>query len=153
MVDIEFESKELERQLMRASGKIKRQTLLKALRSSGSTIRKAMKSAVPVGDYDHFVYGTTGVLGVHMAGDLQKSIGNITGKSKKFPSIYIGPRVKGRFKYAGYIGDWVDKGGNTGFNIDFEGARYVEKGYNAGKTDFANKMSGKLEKFALKALS
>lgn len=153
-VTIDFDSRELERQLLKASGKIKRQTLLKALRSSGGAIRKAMKSAVPVSEYDRFVYGKSGVLGVHMAGDLQKSIGNITGKSKNFPSIYIGPRVKGsKWKYAGYIGHWVEYGQDTGYNVGFAGRRFVEKGYNAGRKQFEQQMSGKLQKFAAKALS
>lgn len=40
---------------------------------------------------------------------LAKSIGNITAKSKN-PIIYVGPRVKGKWAYIGYIAHWVEYG-------------------------------------------
>jgi len=40
---------------------------------------------------------------------LSKAIGNITPKSKN-PIIYVGPRIKGKWKYVGYIAHWVEYG-------------------------------------------
>lgn len=41
--------------------------------------------------------------------NLSKSIGNITAKSRN-AIIYVGPRVKGKWKFIGYIAHWVEYG-------------------------------------------
>ena len=109
-----------------------KKVLQKAYRRAAIPLKKAIKSVVPVGDYDHFVYGKSGVVGKHMEGDLKKSIGNITGKSKKYTKIYVGPRAKGKYKYAGYIGHWVELG-NEYSGIKFKGRKYMRDGYQKGK--------------------
>ena len=40
---------------------------------------------------------------------LSQSIGNITAKSKN-AIIYVGPRVKGKWRFVGYIAHWVEYG-------------------------------------------
>lgn len=41
---------------------------------------------------------------------IAESIGNITGKSKTFPTIYIGPRAKGKFKNIAWIAPFIEFG-------------------------------------------
>jgi len=41
--------------------------------------------------------------------NLSKAIGNITAKSRN-PIIFVGPRVKGKWKFVGYIAHWVEYG-------------------------------------------
>ena len=41
---------------------------------------------------------------------LARSIGNITGRSKKYPTIYVGPRAKGAYKDDGWYGHFVEFG-------------------------------------------
>lgn len=64
-------------------------------------------------------------------GNLKKSIGTITGRkgnSKKNPTIYVGPRVKG--KHDGFYGAWVHDGVNI-YRKGFKRNRKGNKGYNA----------------------
>lgn len=42
--------------------------------------------------------------------NLAKSIGNITGRSKKYPTIYVGPRAKGKWKDIGWIAPFIEFG-------------------------------------------
>jgi len=144
--------KALERALMNASDKLTRKVILSGMRKAATPIRKAMKAAVPVDDYDKFIYGKGGVVGKHMAGDLKKSIGNITGKSKKFATLYVGPRVKRGWREKGYIGHWVNFGNSTGYKVGFSGRRFVQKGYEAGKGKSAQILEGAIAKAALKFL-
>lgn len=44
----------------------------------------------------------------NVTGVLEKSIGNITSKNKKYPNILVGPRIKG--KHGGYYGHLVEFG-------------------------------------------
>jgi len=41
---------------------------------------------------------------------LAASIGNITGRSKKYPTIYVGPRAKGKHKAIAWIAPFVEFG-------------------------------------------
>lgn len=71
--------------------KQKRSELLKVLRRVAKPTVQAAKAAAPRQD-----------------GKLQKSIGVITSRSKTYPSVYAGPRVKGQ--NAGYHGHLVEFG-------------------------------------------
>lgn len=64
-------------------------------------------------------------------GNLKKSIGTITGRkgnSKKNPTIYVGPRVRG--KYDGFYGAWVHEGVNI-YRKGFKRNRKGNRDYNA----------------------
>lgn len=75
--------------------KLQRQTILKMLRkATPGMIREARSRLTSHG---------------RQFSELAKSIGNITAKSPN-PIIYIGPRVKGKWKYVGYIAPWVEYG-------------------------------------------
>jgi hypothetical protein len=116
--------KAIERALMNASDKLTRKVLLSGMRAAATPIVKAMRANTPVSgrDYKNAKYERS-------SGDLKRSIGKITGKSKRFPSIYVGPRVKRSFKYKGYIGHWVNFGDDTGYKVNFAGRRFVQKAY------------------------
>ena len=145
-------AKAIERALMNASDKLTRKVLLSGMRQAATPIVKAMKANTPVGDYDHFVYMKGGVSGVHKEGDLRESIGKIIGKSKRRPTLYIGPRVKGRFKYMGYIGHWVEFGKDTGYNVPFAGRRFAQKAYEQAGPQAEAILEEKILKAAMKFL-
>ena len=71
--------------------------------------------------------------------NLSKSLGLISGRNKKMPTIYIGPRVKRNHK--GFHGWLLELGWSA-----FEGIRYMEKAYLAGKTEAENNLRGNLLK-------
>jgi len=116
--------KAIERALMNASDKLTRKVLLSGMRAAATPIVKAMRANTPVSgrDYKNAKYERS-------SGDLKKSIGKITGRSKKIPSIYVGPRVKGKWSSKGYIGHWVNFGDDTGYKVNFAGRRFVQKAY------------------------
>jgi len=139
--------KAIERALMNASDKLTRKVLLSGMRAAATPLVKAMRANTPVSgrDYKNAKYKRS-------SGDLKKSIGKITGRSKKFPSIYVGPRVKRSFKYKGYIGHWVEFGKDTGYDLDFSGRRYVQKGYEQSKAQALAILEEKILKAATKFL-
>lgn len=74
---------------------IRRTHLLRAERSAATPLRKKIKTAIGT---DH--KGPTG--------NLEKSIGNKTGKSKENPQIFVGARIgKG---YKGHHAHWIELG-------------------------------------------
>ena len=117
-------AKQLERALMNASDKLTRKVLISAMRQAATPIVKAMKANTPVSgrDYENEKYERS-------SGDLKKSIGKIIGKNKRRATLYIGPRVKGKFEYMGYIGHWVEFGKDTGYDLNFAGRRFAQKAY------------------------
>lgn len=117
--------KELDAMLIKVSEAYKVKALRQVLKKAATPVVKAVKAATPVSDRDDF--DTT-----HKIGDLKKSIGKITGKSKDFPTIYVGPRVKRKWGIMGYIGQWVEDGVNSSV-VDFSGRRYMKKGYEASR--------------------
>jgi len=136
--------KAIERALMNASDKLTRKVLLSGMRAAATPIVKAIRANTPV--------STKSSTPNHKSGDLKRSIGKITGRSKKFPSIYVGPRVKRSFKYKGYIGHWVEFGKDTGYDLDFSGRRYVQKGYEQSKAQALAILDEKILKAATKFL-
>lgn len=137
-------AKAIERALMNASDKLTRKVLLSGMRAAATPIVKAIRANTPV--------STKSSTPNHKSGDLKRSIGKITGRSKKFPSIYVGPRVKRSFKYKGYIGHWVEFGKDTGYDLDFSGRRYVQKGYEQSKAKAEAILEEKILKAAMKFL-
>ena len=71
--------------------KMKRQETLKLLRRVTKPTIAAAKAKVP-----------------EKEGKLKRSIGNITGKSKTYPNVMVGPRAKG--KHEGFHGALVECG-------------------------------------------
>ena len=121
-------AKQLERALMNASDKLTRKVLLSGMRAAATPIVKAMRANTPVSKPKK-KKSKEDTEPLHKSGDLKRSIGKITGKSKRFPSIYVGPRVKRSFKYKGYRGHWVNFGDDTGYKVNFAGRRFVQKAY------------------------
>ena len=117
--------KELDKMLNQISDAYKVRALRAILRKAATPVVKATRGFTPVANRND---SNT----KHKKGDLKKSIGKITGKSKDFPTIYVGPRVKRKFKFKGYIGGWVEDGVSSNV-VDFSGRRYMKKGYEASK--------------------
>ena len=120
--------KELDAMLIKVSEAYKVKALRQVLKKAATPVVKAVKAATPVSDTEA---GLT-YDGGHKQGDLKKSIGKITGKSKDFPTIYVGPRVKRKWGIMGYIGQWVEDGVNSSV-VNFSGRRYMKKGYEASR--------------------
>lgn len=117
--------KELNKALGKLSDAFKVKLLRKVLRKAATPVVKAVRANTPVSDRDDFDTK-------HKVGDLKRSIGKITGKSKDYPTIYVGPRVKGKWGIMGYLGHWVEDGVNSSV-VNFSGRRYMKKGYEASK--------------------
>ena len=144
-------AKQLERALMNASDKLTRKVLLSGMRAAATPLVKAMRANTPVSKaIKKKSPGDTEPL--HKSGDLKRSIGKITGKSKKFPSIYVGPRVKGKWSYSGYIGHWVEFGSDTGYNVNFAGRRFAQKAYEQAGPQALAILEEKILKAATKFL-
>jgi len=139
--------KAIERALMNASDKLTRKVLLSGMRAAATPIVKAMRANTPVSgrDYENAKYKRS-------SGDLKKSIGKITGRSKRFPKIYVGPRVKRSFAYKGYIGHWVEFGKDTGYDLNFAGRRFVQKAYEQAGPKALAILEAKILKAATKFL-
>lgn len=82
---------EFQRKIEALPDKMKRAELLKLLRRSTKPTIAAAKRHVP-----------------KKSGRLQRSIGNITGKSKTYPNVLVGPRARG--KHGGFHGALVEFG-------------------------------------------
>tara|TARA_R100001244_G_scaffold106202_3_gene78733 strand:- start:1806 stop:2249 length:444 start_codon:yes stop_codon:yes gene_type:complete len=117
--------KELDAMLIKVSEAYKVKALRQVLRKAATPVVKAVRANTPVSDRDDFDTK-------HKVGDLKKSIGKITGKSKDFPTIYVGPRVKRKWGIKGYIGGWVEDGVNSSV-VNFDGRRYMKKGYESSR--------------------
>jgi hypothetical protein len=139
--------KAIERALMNASDKLTRKVLLSGMRAAATPLVKAMRANTPVSgrDYKNAKYKRS-------SGDLKKSIGKITGRSKKFPSIYVGPRVKGKWSNSGYIGHWVEFGSDTGYDVPFAGRRFAQKAYEQAGPQALAILDEKILKAAMKFL-
>lgn len=94
--------------------KDKRREILSILRNEAKSTVKAARQFAPVSKKPHVARGT-----IINPGNLRDSIGTITGRkgqSRLNPTIYVGPRVKGKNK--GWYGAMVEEGHNvytTGF--------------------------------------
>jgi len=94
-----------------ADDKDKRRETLILLREAARPTIQAAKQLVPISKRSHIARGK-----VIQPRNLQKSIGAITGRRAKNPTIYAGPRAKGSFD--GWYGHFVHDGHNlyrTGF--------------------------------------
>lgn len=87
--------------------KDKRRETLAILRELARPTIQAAKQIVPVSRKPHLVSGKRTREVIH-PGALKKSIGTITGRRAKNPTIYAGPRAKGNFD--GWYGHFVHDG-------------------------------------------
>jgi len=139
--------KAIEKALYKASRSVTRKVLLSGMRAAATPIVKAVRNNItPSGrDYSNAKY-------MRNSGDLKRSIGKITGRSKRFASIYVGPRVKRSWSSKGYVGHWVEFGKDTGYDLDFKGRRFVQKGYEQSKNRAEAILEEKIFKAAMKFL-
>lgn len=78
------------------SNKLQKNVLLKIFRKSTKAMITAARQKV-------ISYGS-------QYSGFARSIGNITARTKKDPVLLVGPRVKGKWKFVGYIGHWIEYG-------------------------------------------
>ena len=134
--------------LLKASRSVTRKVLLSAMRKASTPLVKAMRSNLGANsgrDYEGAEY-------YKQSGGLKKSIGKITGKSRKYASLYVGPRVKRKFKDKGFIGHFIEFGNETGYNLDFKGRRYVQKAFASETSKVENMLEEEIFKAAMKFL-
>ncbi len=116
--------KELD-QMLKNLNQLPAKDLKKAVRLSARPVVKAVRKEVKKHNKTRNLY---------------KSLGVISGRKSKFmPTIYVGPRVKRNHK--GFHGWLLELGWS-----EFEGIRYMEKGYLAGKTEAENLITSNLLK-------
>lgn len=119
--------KELEAKIKKlGNDKDKKREVLTILRSVSKPTVKAARNYAPISKKPHRARKT-----LINPGNLKKSIGTITGrkgKAKDNPTVYVGPRVKGR--YDGFYGAWVHEGVNI-YRKGFKRNRNGRKNYNA----------------------
>lgn len=119
--------KELERKIKKlGNDKDKKREVLNILRQVAKPTVNAARSLAPQSKKPHRARKT-----LIYPGNLKKSIGTITGrkgKSKINPTVYAGPRVKG--KWDGFYGAWVHEGVNI-YRKGFKRNRSGKKDYNA----------------------
>jgi hypothetical protein len=102
-----------------ANPKDKKREVLAILRNVAKSTVRAARGYAPVSKKSHVARGKT-----IQPGTLKKSIGNITGRkgsAKINPTIYVGPRAKGR--YNGWYGHFVE----TGVNVYRKGFKRIHK--------------------------
>lgn len=134
--------------------KAKRSTLLKIIRRVTGPVVEAAKHEVAQIQENAFAEGR------FPTGNLLASIGNITGRSKEFPNIQVGPRAKGQFKGAhaqliqfGTKNRRNKYGSNRGkvtANPFME--RAFKKTFPAVKSDFEKQVAKEVEKIARQEL-
>jgi|TARA_R100000482_G_scaffold113375_1_gene55981 hypothetical protein len=138
----------INRALFRASRSVTRKVLLSGMRKAATPLVKAMRTNLGANsgrDYKSARY-------YKESGGLKKSIGKITGKSKRFASLYVGPRVKRKFKDKGFIGHFVEFGKDTGYDLNFKGRRYVQKAFESESSKVENILEEHVLKAAMKFL-
>lgn len=121
--------KELQIKLQQVNDRVKKKEILSVLRKMARPYVRAGRSGdfVPVSKQPHLVSGKR-TRKVIEPGNLRKSIGTITGKkgrSRVNPTIYVGPRAKG--KYDGWYGHFVDEGTANGI----EAQHFMKKIYSS----------------------
>lgn len=121
---IEIDQKELARlrNAIRELGddKTKRQEVLKILRRQVKPAISRMQAIAPEAKKDVIYSRDKSV--VFKPGNLKRSIKVFTGKNKQFPSVYVGPRAKGKPSGSGYYGYFVAYG--------TKGIRAIRRGKN-----------------------
>lgn len=102
--------KEVEQLLKKMPDKMKKAELKKLLRASTADTIDAARSHVPQSSRPHHRYSGGKKVATYTPGNLRKSIGNITGRNRTNPTIYVGPRAGKNRKYDGYYGNFVEYG-------------------------------------------
>ena len=141
-------SERIQKALLKASRSVTRKVLLSGMRKAATPLVKAMRGNL--GANSNRKYGETAKY--FISGGLKQSIGKITGKSKKFATLYVGPRVKRKFAHKGFIGHWVEFGNDTGYNLNFKGRRYVQKAYASETSKVENILEQTVFNAAMKFL-
>ncbi len=127
VVEIEGFS-ELQRKITQlANPRDKRREMLALMRNTAKSTVKAARQKARKSSKPHLISGKR-TRQVIQPGNLKKSIGTITGKNKDNPTIYVGPRVKG--KHLGFYGAWVEKGHNI-YRKGFKRNRKGNRAFNA----------------------
>lgn len=123
--------------------RVKRTHLLRAERSAANPLRKQIKNEVK---QKH-----------NVTGNLAKSIGNVTGKSKENPQIFVGARVRGRHK--GHHAHWIEMGTeeriqrSTGRRVGrIKGQKIVHRAYEQQKNIVGKRLVDEVDKQMAKAI-
>lgn len=141
-------SERIQKALFKASRSVTRKVLLSGMRKAATPLVKAMRSNL--GGNSGREYKSARYY--KESGGLKKSIGKITGKSKKYATLYVGPRVKRKFKDKGFIGHFVEFGNDTGYDLNFKGRRYVQKAYASESSKVENILEQTVFNAAMKFL-
>lgn len=123
--------------------RVKRVHLLRAERSAANPLRKQIKEQIKT-RHNH-------------TGNLAKSIGNKTGKSKENPQIFVGARI-GR-GYKGHHAHWIEMGTDeriqksTGRRVGkIKASKIVAKSYDQQKEIVGKRLVQEVDKQMAKAI-
>lgn len=97
---------EIDRVLSNLPDALQRKVMISAFRKAARPMVAEMKRRAPMGNKSYRDY--KGAL--HMPGHLKKSHGIVNGKSKDYPTIYVGPRYGKKYKYDGFYFKFLIEG-------------------------------------------
>lgn len=110
--------------------------LLRVATRKGGMI-KAIKSQAPHADKTLTRIDAKGVRQTYQPGNLAKSIGNITGRSKDWPNIQVGARAGVKRKNDGFYAHFVHEGHRTKSGSMTRKDPFITEGYNMAKASTA----------------
>lgn len=99
-------AKQIDKILTNLPDALQRKVVLSALRKAARPMVNAQRRLAPRGTKTYRNYRGQ----LHVPGWLKKSHGIVNGKSKDYPTIYVGPRYGKRYKYDGYYFKWLIRG-------------------------------------------
>lgn len=145
---VEIEGFDQLRQQISKLGKdsLKRREMLKILRQSAKATVRAAKREAPVSAAPHLVSGRR-TRKVIQPGNLKKSIGNITGRSKTIPTIYVGARAKRN--HDGWYAHFVHGGTRSGIQPN----PFMDRAYNQTKGQVTPDLEQKVARYVQKQIN
>jgi hypothetical protein len=124
--------------------KLTRNILLQAYRKSTKPMIKSIRSKTPRAKTALKRIDAKGNEQVYQPGNLAKSIGNITGKSKVYPNILVGARAGVTRKNDGFYAHFVHEGHRTASGSMTEKDPFIDKGFQATKVIVARSVEKNL---------
>lgn len=102
----------------------------------------AMKRRAPMGEESYRDYKGN----LHMPGHLKKSHGIVNGKSRKYPSIYVGPRYGKKYKYDGFYFKFLIEGTDRAVAKQIKNPldNWIEAGARATESQVTNSISDEI---------
>jgi hypothetical protein len=135
------------------SDKDKKKEILVILRKRARPLIRAIRTETPESKKAHVISGRRSRK-VIQPGNLKRSIGNITGKKGKAkinPTIYVGPRIRGRND--GFYGAWVHDGSKLPQGGRSKANPFQKRGFNKVESGLVKDTEKSMAKFIQKRIN